>query len=124
MTTPEPKHKRHARGLPSRARRRQGQVATVGGRVSGAVRAGGRIVATLVRRIPGTVRATRSGANETTNALQVLPDSTLRWLAATSVGLGAGFYLARAPRLLIAAGVAPAVVMGAAIAFRPIDPER
>jgi hypothetical protein len=77
---------------------------------------------TLYENLPATVRATRDGAQDTTTALQTLPDSTLRWLAASSVGLGAGFYLARAPRLVILAGVAPALIMGAAIALRPIGP--
>jgi hypothetical protein len=66
-----------------------------------------------------TMTATRDGARATTSALQTLPDSTLRWLAASSVGLGAGLYLAGKKRILIAAGVAPAVIMGAAIALRP-----
>ncbi|HEX7472680.1 MAG TPA: hypothetical protein VF323_06330 [Candidatus Limnocylindrales bacterium] len=92
--------------------------------MSEAINLAGRSVARLVERVPGTMRATRSRAQGTTSALQTLPDSTLRWLAASSVGLGAGFYLARAPRLIIAAGVAPAVIMGAAIAMRPIEPER
>jgi hypothetical protein len=65
------------------------------------------------------MQATRNGASATTSALQTLPDSTLRWLAASSVGLGAGLYLAGKQRLLIAAGVAPALIMGAAIALRP-----
>jgi hypothetical protein len=68
------------------------------------------------------VHATHAGANGTTSALRRLPDSTLRWLAASSVGLGAGFYLAGAPRLAIAAGMAPALFMGAAIVGRPIEP--
>ena len=76
----------------------------------------------LVKRVPGTVHAARTGAQGTTNALRTLPDSTLGWLAASSVGLGAGFYLAGAPRLAIAAGVAPALFMGAAILGRPLKP--
>jgi hypothetical protein len=78
--------------------------------------------AMLVARIPGTMRATRVGAHSTTSALQTLPDPTLRWLAASSAGLSAGFYLAGAPRLVVAAGVAPALIMGAAIALRPSQP--
>ena len=91
---------------------------------SGAVRFTARSAARIVRRIPGTVHATRAGATGTTSALQTLPDSTLRALAATSVGVGTGFYLVRAPRLVIAAGVAPAVLMGAAIVLRPTRPVR
>jgi hypothetical protein len=82
----------------------------------GAVRTG---VANLAARLPATMRATQSGAYATTGALQALPDETLRWLAATSVGLGAGFYLTGKRRLIVAAGVAPAVIMGVAIALRP-----
>jgi hypothetical protein len=68
------------------------------------------------------MRATRAGAHGTTSALQTLPDSTLRGLAASSVGLGAGFYLAGAPRLAIAAGIAPALIMGVAMVLRPGEP--
>jgi hypothetical protein len=73
----------------------------------------------LVSRVPGTIRATRTGAGGTTSALQTLPDPMLRWLAAGSVGLGAGLSLAGAPRLVVAAGMAPALIIGAAIASRP-----
>jgi hypothetical protein len=67
-------------------------------------------------------RATRVGANGATSALQALPDSTLRWLAAGSVGIGAGLFLAGAPRVVVAAGVAPALAMGAAALARPSHP--
>jgi hypothetical protein len=67
------------------------------------------------------MHATRVRAHGTTIALQTLPDPTLRWLAATSVGLGAGLHLAGAPRLVTAAGLAPAAIMGAAIVLRPLE---
>jgi len=76
----------------------------------------------LLDRLPGTVRATRVGASGATSALQALPDSTLRWLAAGSVGVGAGLFLAGAPRGVVAAGVAPALAMGAAALARPTHP--
>ena len=76
----------------------------------------------ILDRLPGTVRATRGGANGAASALQTLPDSTLRWLAAGSVGVGAGLFLAGAPRVVIAAGVAPALAMGAAALARPAVP--
>jgi hypothetical protein len=79
---------------------------------------------TLVDRAPGTVRATRAGVRGTTSALQTLPDETLRWLTAGSVGLAAGLQLAGAPRLVRAAGVVPALLIGAAIALRPTRPAR
>lgn len=99
-------------GLRKRATRLVGQLADAVGLARTAA-------VTIAERMPGTVEATRARARETTSALQTLPDPTLRELAATSVGLGAGFYLAGAPRLVVAAGVVPAVMMGAAILLRP-----
>jgi hypothetical protein len=84
--------------------------------------AAGTSARTLAGHVPGAIRATRIGAQETTTALQTLPDSTLRWLAASSVGLSAGLRLARAPRIVVAAGAVPALIAGAAIALRPIEP--
>ena len=100
------------------------RLASVARRITGVMRVAGNGARMLVVRVPGTVHATRSGARDTTTALQKLPDSTLRWLAASSVGLSAGFYFTGAPRLIIAAGLAPALIMGAAIALRPIVPAR
>jgi hypothetical protein len=76
----------------------------------------------VAERVSGALRSARTGAVETTGALQVLPDATLMGVAAGSIGVGAGFYLARAPRLAILAGIAPAVLMLAAIALRPLPP--
>src|ERR1035437_2297749 len=106
------------------------RLTTVVRRVSGAVE-GARAgvtksahsgIAMFKARLPGTIKATQTGAQATTTALQALPDSTLRWLAASSVGLGAGLFIAGKQRLLIAAGVAPALIMGVAIALRPAKP--
>ena len=97
-------------------------VASVVRRVSGSIKVARNGATRLVGRVTGTKNATRAGAHATTSALQTLPDSTLRWLAASSVGLGAGLYLAGKRRLVIAAGVAPALIMGAAIALRPFKP--
>jgi hypothetical protein len=101
-----------------RGRRRLGRVAR---RTLGTMRHAGATATAFLMSLPGTARATQRGARTTTSALQVLPDSTLRGLAASSIGLGAGTYLARGPRLLTAAVVAPAFVIGAAIILRPND---
>ncbi len=114
--------KRRSPGTSAPARNLRKRLASVVRRVSGALEIARTSATMLIVRVPGTMHATRAGAHGTTSALQTLPDSTLRWLAAGSVGLGAGFYLARAPRLVIAAGVAPALIMGAAIVLRPIEP--
>ena len=74
---------------------------------------------TVASHLPMTAQATRDRAHATTTALQTLPDSTLRGLAASSFGFGAGFYFAGASRLATAAAVAPAVIFGAAIILRP-----
>ena len=72
-----------------------------------------------VARIRLSHRPTLASATGLGATLQRLPNSMLRSMAATSVGLAAGFYLARAPRLMIAAGAAPAVIMAAAMILRP-----
>lgn len=77
---------------------------------------------TLGSQLSATAQTTRSRAKATTTALQTLPDSTLRGLAVSSLGLGAGFYLAGVPRLATAAAVTPAMILGAAIITRPGDP--
>ncbi len=87
-------------------------------RVSRAMTTIGSGVTTLAGRAPGAMRATRARASEATSVLQRLPDSSLRWLAAGSLGVAAGFHMAGAPRLVRAAGAVPAVFLGAAIALR------
>jgi len=116
------KSKRRSPGTPAPARDRRKHLASVARRVSGAIRIARTGTTTLIVRVPRTMHATRAGAHGTTSALQTLPDPTLRWLAAGSVGLGAGLSLAGAPRLVIAAGIAPALILGAAIVARPIEP--
>lgn len=111
MTIPDPTTETPA-PLPARSGRRGASAIGTGQRV-----------ATIVRgRVPAAARATRAGARGTTTNLQRLPDSTLRWLAASSIGLATGLRVAGAPRLATMAGFAPAVLAGAAIVLRPRDP--
>ena len=102
------------------ARAARNGAANLLGRVPATIRSARNGVANLVRRVPGTISATQSGALATTTALQQLPDSTLQSLAASSAGLGAGLYLAGRRRLAVAAGVIPALIVGVAIAVRPV----
>lgn len=90
-------------------------------RASGALKGAGASATTLVGQAPGAIHSAGVGARSATTALQTLPDGRLRWLAASSVGLSIGFLLAGAPRLVVAAGAAPALLMGAAILGRPVD---
>jgi hypothetical protein len=48
--------------------------------------------------------------------------SRSRRLAASSIGIGAGFYLAGVPRLITATAVTLAMIIGAAIVVRPTKP--
>jgi hypothetical protein len=93
------------------------------GRLTRASGAALRGAAGLVTRGLGAIAVTGNRAAGTTTTMQVLPDSTLRGLAAASVGVGTGFYLARKPRLVVALGVVPALLAGAAILLRPIEPD-
>jgi hypothetical protein len=118
------RHRRPAGPAPGRGR--GARLASPARRLKGLLKATAAGATSLIGHVPGTVRATRTGAQGTTNALQTLPDATLRWMAAGSVGLGAGLRLARAPRIVVAAGVVPALLVGAAIVLRPEpagDPE-
>ena len=121
MTTPKPRIKRHPVARVEPATGGRARFSSVARRLGGAIRTVGTTAATLVGHVPGTVRATRAGARDTASALQTLPDSTLRSLAATSVGLSAGLRIARAPRIVVAAGAVPALIAGAAIALRPAE---
>ena len=56
--------------------------------------------------MPDAAARARLGVEETTARLQTLPDSTLRLLAAASIGLATGLQLAGAPRLFIFAAIA------------------
>src|SRR5450759_281967 len=89
--------------------------------LSGAMSSAWATATTFGGRVPGTLDATRTGARQAARSLQTLPDPTLQWLAAGSVGLSAGLFLTGKRRLVIAASIAPAVAMGAAIVARPVE---
>lgn len=74
--------------------------------------------AELMRRLPSALGTTRAAIRTTTGVVDSMPTAAIRALAAGSAGLGAGLYLGGAPRLVVAAGLAPAVVLGAAALSR------
>ena len=90
-------------------------------RLGGAVRIARATGPMLQHRSARAVAATRAGLGWTTRRVQAMPSSTSQSLAAGSVGLGAGLFIGGAPRIVAATGVAPAVVIGAAILLRPDD---
>lgn len=73
----------------------------------------------VVERAPEAIERARVGTLRTTTSLQTMTDSTLRTLAGVSIGLAAGLGLAGAPRLVVLAAMAPALLVGGAIATRP-----
>jgi hypothetical protein len=64
----------------------------------------------VVRPVAPSVRAARTGTGMAAGAIERLSDSTLSWLAASSIGLGAGLYLSGRHRLALVAGLAPALL--------------
>ena len=84
--------------------------------------AGVRVVADEVgTRLPGIASAGAEGAAESVRMLQELSDPRLQLLMAFSLGVGAGLWMAGAPRLVTLAALSPALVVGVAIASRKRD---
>ena len=69
-------------------------------------------------RLPGIASAGAEGAAESMRLLQELSDPRLQLLVAFSLGVGAGLWMAGAPRLVTLAALSPALVVGVAIASR------
>ncbi|MGD0121124.1 MAG: hypothetical protein ABSC46_01035 [Candidatus Limnocylindrales bacterium] len=69
-------------------------------------------------RLPGIASAGAEGAAESVKMLQELSDPRLKLLMAFSLGVGAGLWMAGAPRLVTLAALSPALVAGVAIASR------
>jgi hypothetical protein len=78
--------------------------------------------ARIVDRMPEAVESVRSSAMDAARTVEAMPESTRRILATLSLGLGAGLYLAGAPRLLTLIALAPALVVGGTWLAR--DPQR
>ena len=69
-------------------------------------------------RLPGIASAGVEGAAESVRMLQELADPRFELLAAFSLGVGTGLWLAGAPRLVTLAALSPALLVGVAIASR------
>jgi hypothetical protein len=69
-------------------------------------------------RLPSIASAGAEGAAESMRMLQELSDPRLQLLMAFSVGVGAGLWMAGAPRLVTIAALTPALIVGIAIASR------
>lgn len=74
----------------------------------------------IVDRVPEAVEAVRGNAVEAARAVESMPEPTRRILATLSLGLGAGLYLAGAPRLVTLLAFLPALlVAGTSLARDP-----
>jgi len=62
-------------------------------------------------RVPGLVDDVRTRAAVGAREIDGWPEPTRRLVAAASIGLGAGLAIAGAPRLLVGAGLVPAIVV-------------
>ncbi|HEY8868707.1 MAG TPA: hypothetical protein VIM30_04905 [Candidatus Limnocylindrales bacterium] len=69
-------------------------------------------------RLPSIASAGAEGAAESVRMLQELADPRLELLAAFSLGVGTGLWMAGAPRLVTLAALSPALLVGVAIASR------
>jgi hypothetical protein len=95
------------------------ELATKAQEGAAAALAGARATADEVgTRLPGIASAGAEGAAESMRMLQELSDPRLQLLMAFSVGVGAGLWMAGAPRLVTLAALSPALVAGVAIASR------
>ena len=66
-------------------------------------------------RLPDAIDTVRTGAMDGARTIQEMPDPTQRLLAAFSLGLGLGLSVAGAPRLVVVATLAPALLVAATI---------
>ncbi len=95
------------------------ELATKAQEGAAAALAGARATADEVgTRLPGIASVGAEGAAESVRMLQELSDPRLQLLMAFSVGVGAGLWMAGAPRLVTLAALTPALVVGVAIASR------
>ena len=68
--------------------------------------------------MPGAVAQAQTAATQTQQTLETLPDQTLMLGAAFSLGMGVGFFLSGASRLLVLLSMAPAAAMAVTLAGR------
>lgn len=69
-------------------------------------------------RIPVAIDTVRDTAFEGARTIQAMPESRQQLLAAFSLGLGLGLSISGAPRLIVAATLAPAMFVAALILSR------
>ncbi len=69
----------------------------------------------VASRMPDMIETVRDGALEGARTIRSLPDPNQRLIAVFSLGLAVGMFVAGAPRILVAAAIAPAIVVAGSI---------
>jgi len=75
----------------------------------------------VAERLPDALDAARTGATATRDSLREMSPPTLRVLAALSIGMGVGLYIAGAPRLVTFAAFTPALLAGLTVLVNESD---
>jgi hypothetical protein len=73
---------------------------------------------TVADAMPGAVAQAQTAATQTAQTLETMPDQTLMLGAAFSLGMGVGFFLSGASRILVLLTMAPAAAMAMTLAGR------
>jgi hypothetical protein len=81
----------------------------------GAVRSTGSAVG---ERLPEVLETVQTNAKQGVETLRSWPEPTRKLAASFSLGLGIGLAVAGAPRLVVAAALAPAIIVGGMYASR------
>ncbi len=100
---------------------REDATGTLQGVMSTATEAADRVRAaagTVADAMPGAVAQAQTAASQTAQTLDTMPDQTLMLGAAFSLGMGVGFFLSGASRVLVLLSVAPAAAMAMTLAGR------
>ena len=87
--------------------------------------AAGRVVSvaeTAADRLPAAMASAQSAANDTVQALGVLPDRTLVLGTTFSLGVGTGLFLSGSNRVLVLLALMPALAMAATLVARENRP--
>ena len=80
------------------------------------------VAGNVAEAMPGAVAQAQTAATQTQQTLETMPDQTLMLGAAFSLGMGVGFFLSGASRLLVLLSVAPAAAMAVTLAGRDSGP--
>jgi hypothetical protein len=76
------------------------------------------VAGNVAEAMPGAVAQAQTAATQTQQTLETMPDQTLMLGAAFSLGMGVGFFLSGASRLLVVLSIVPAAAMAMTLVGR------